>query len=78
MKKLAYRPEIDGIRAIAVGSVVLYHSQLKIFDYQIFKDDFIVNGNFTFSYTDHWSAFGEIYFGEKLIFNTKLKDILLP
>ena len=37
MKKLAYRPEIDGIRTIAVGSVVLYHSQLKIFDYLNFN-----------------------------------------
>ena len=39
--KLTYRPEIDGIRAIAVGSVVLYHSQLTILDYQIFKGGFI-------------------------------------
>ena len=41
MKKLAYKPQIDGIRAIAVGSVVLYHSQLTILDYQIFKGGFI-------------------------------------
>ncbi len=65
LKNLSYVNKID------------YISKIDVLKYN-FKDDFIVNGNFTFSDTDHWSAFGEIYFGEKLIFKTKLKDILLP
>ena len=43
-----------------------------------FDKDFIVDGNLTFSDTDHWSGYGEIYFGKKLIFNSKIKNILFP
>jgi len=39
--KLAYRPEIDGLRAIAVGAVVLYHSQITILGHQPFRGGFI-------------------------------------
>ena len=43
-----------------------------------FKKDFIVDGNYTFSDTDHWNDFGEIYFGKKLIYNSVLGKILFP
>ena len=36
-----YRPEIDGLRAIAVISVILYHTQFILFDEEIFKGGFI-------------------------------------
>ena len=39
--KINYRPEIDGLRAIAVAAVILYHSQIKILGNQLFKGGFI-------------------------------------
>ena len=39
--KITYRPEIDGLRAIAVVAVILYHTQIIIFDHQPFKGGFI-------------------------------------
>ena len=39
--KLYYRPEIDGLRAIAVGAVILYHSKINFLNSEIFQGGFI-------------------------------------
>ena len=39
--KLTYRPEIDGLRAISVSVVILYHAQITIMGHQPFKGGFI-------------------------------------
>ena len=39
--KLNYRPEIDGLRAIAVGAVIIYHAKLSIFGFELFSGGFI-------------------------------------
>ena len=38
---IKYRPEIDGLRALAVISVILYHTKLNLFGNEIFKGGFI-------------------------------------
>ena len=39
--KIDYRPEIDGLRAIAVGAVIFYHTQITIFGLEPFQGGFI-------------------------------------
>ena len=39
--KINYRPEIDGLRAIAVFAVILYHFRITIFSHDPFKGGFI-------------------------------------
>lgn len=39
--RIKYRPDIDGLRAIAVGAVIFYHAQITIFGHQPFKGGFI-------------------------------------
>ena len=39
--KLTYRPEIDGLRAIAVFSVIFYHAEAKIFGKDFFTGGYI-------------------------------------
>ena len=39
--KLTYRPEIDGLRAIAVSAVIIYHAKINVLGYQPFKGGFI-------------------------------------
>ena len=39
--KITYRPEIDGLRAIAVVAVILYHARITLFGHQLFKGGFI-------------------------------------
>ena len=39
--KLTYRPEIDGLRAIAVFAVILYHAEISILGYKPWGGGFI-------------------------------------
>jgi peptidoglycan/LPS O-acetylase OafA/YrhL len=37
----AYRPEIDGLRALAVCAVVLYHASFELFEFNLLKGGFL-------------------------------------
>ena len=39
--KINYRPEIDGLRAIAVIAVILYHAEITILGNNFFQGGFI-------------------------------------
>ena len=39
--KLKYRPEIDGLRAIAVISIIFYHARLVLFGKNYFSGGFL-------------------------------------
>ena len=39
--KIKYRPEIDGLRAIAVVAVIFYHAQITLFGQQLIKGGYI-------------------------------------
>lgn len=67
----------EKLKELSKQNNIKYLSKIDILDFK-FEKDFIVDGNLTFSNTDHWNQFGEIYFGKKLVFNSILKDILFP
>jgi len=39
--KIPYRPEIDGLRTVAVFAVIIYHANFILFNYPFFKGGFI-------------------------------------
>ena len=39
--KISYRPDIDGLRAISIIGVILYHAQINFYNYNIFKGGFL-------------------------------------
>ena len=65
------------LKEISKKYEIEYISKIDTINYH-FEKDFIVNSFLNFSDTDHWSESGEIYFGKKLIFNSRIKEILFP
>jgi len=63
------------LKEIAKKNEIIYVSKIDTIKFDI-KKDFLINSNITFSDTDHWSEFGEIYLGKKLINNSLIKDII--
>ena len=50
---LKYRPEIDGLRAVSIISVILYHATLSFKDINIFEGGFLgvdIFNNWNFDY----------------------------
>ena len=68
--------EVDrALKNISKNNNIKYISKIDILNFNLMKD-FVVNDNITFSDDDHWSEFGEIYFGNKIINNSIIKEIL--
>jgi len=53
---------------------IRYISKIKQLNFNL-KQDYVVNNKLTFMDVGHWSDFGEIYFGEKLIKNIYLRNL---
>ena len=41
MLKIKYRPEIDGLRALSIFAVIIYHADIKIFGYRLLPGGFL-------------------------------------
>lgn len=67
----------EKLKKVSKNHKIKYLSKIDTLDFK-FSRDFVVDGNFTFSDTDHWNDYGEFYFGRKLIYNSIIKDILFP
>jgi hypothetical protein len=57
------------------SSSIIYFSKIKLMDFKI-KRDFYVNKTFTYSDNDHWSAFGEIYFGKRIFSDPEISKFI--
>jgi peptidoglycan/LPS O-acetylase OafA/YrhL len=67
--------DVDDLLKIQnIDKKINYLSVLDIINYN-FKNDFFVDGNYTYADKDHWSGYGEKYFGEKLMSNSDFKNI---
>jgi len=63
------------LKEISIKNGTEYISKIELIDFDLSKD-FLVNNKITFSDEDHWSSFGEIYFGKKLFSHPLLKEYL--
>ena len=70
--KISYKPEIDGLRAIAVISVVIYHLEFQFNSFELLKGGFVGVDILTEKkekiYFDngHYSLEGAKHFGTKI------------
>lgn len=64
------------LKAISRKRNIEYISKFDVLNFN-FRKDFKVGSNLTYSDGAHWNEFGELYFGKKLILNSKLKNIIL-
>lgn len=54
------------LKEISTKKNIRYISKIELFNFDL-ERDFLINNKITFSDEDHWSDFGEIYFGKKLL-----------
>ena len=65
--------EVDKkLKEMSINNQIEYISKIDLFDFELNRD-FVVNNKITFSDEDHWSSFGEIYFGKQLLNHSLLR-----
>ena len=79
---LEYRPEIDGLRAIAVGAVIVYHAQIRIFEKLLLPggflgvDIFFVISGYLITYLIFKEKFSSNNFSFKKFYERRARRIL--
>ena len=68
--------ELDEDKIFDISKNSIIRENIKKIEILKNTNDFKVNFNYTYSDGDHWSNYGELYFGKKIFLSQKFNDLL--